>query len=75
MGKALGVGEEIALAIIAATRDNTEPLRELLKKLKSEGWDDYQIGNAFMDVGRVVFNPGDDYPELEESEDNEEEEI
>lgn len=72
MGKELGLGEEIALTIIEATRDNVEPLKHLLQKLRAEGWDDYKIGAAFMDVGRVIFNPGDTYP-LEE-EDNEEEE-
>lgn len=73
MAKQLEPGEEIALAIIAATRNDVEPLKTLLAKLKAEGWDDYKIGAAFMNVGRVVFNPGDDYPELQETDEDEEE--
>lgn len=76
MGKQLGLGEEIALAIIAALRNDVAPLNATIRKLREEGWDDYKIGAAFMDIGRVVFNPGDEYPELyleEEQEEYEEE--
>jgi hypothetical protein len=68
MGKELGIGEKIALAVIAAMRNDVQPLQNVIKELRQEGWDDYKIGAAFMDVGRVVFNPGDDYPELQEEE-------
>lgn len=48
-------------------RNNIEPLKELLARLK-EQYSDNEIGLMFMEVGAIVFN------ESELQEENEEEE-
>jgi hypothetical protein len=49
-------GEQIAIAIAAAMRNNIEPLKLVLADLRTNGYDDYTIGAMFMDIGRIVFN-------------------
>lgn len=48
-------GEKIALAITAAMRDEMAPFRACMTDLREMGWNDFQIGDAFMEVGKIVF--------------------
>jgi hypothetical protein len=51
------LGERIAMAIVHAMRDDMIPLRGCISDLRAiYGWDDTKIGNAFMEVGKLVFN-------------------
>ena len=51
------LGERIALAITHAMRDDMTPLKGVISDLRHiEGWDDIKIGEAFMEVGRLVFS-------------------
>ena len=58
-------GEQIALAITYAMRNNVEPLNKVLADLRAEGFDDYAIGEMFMDIGRIVFNENEIIDETE----------
>jgi hypothetical protein len=58
-------GEQIALAITHAMRNNVEPLNKVLADLRAEGFDDYAIGEMFMDIGRIVFNENEIIDETE----------
>ena len=58
-------GEQIALAITHAMRNNVEPLNKLLLELRADGYDDYKIGEMFMDIGRIVFNESEVIDETE----------
>lgn len=49
------IGEKIAVAITHMMRDEFVYFRGLMVELREEGWTDEQIGNAFMEVGRIVF--------------------
>jgi hypothetical protein len=50
------IGEQIALAINYAMRDEMGVFRAVMAHLREIGWDDIKIGNAFMEVGRLVFS-------------------
>jgi hypothetical protein len=49
------IGEQIALAITYAMRDEMGVFRAVMAHLREEGWSDEKIGNAFMEVGKIVF--------------------
>jgi hypothetical protein len=49
------IGEKIALAITHMMRDDFVYFRGLMVELREEGWSDEKIGDAFMEVGRIVF--------------------
>jgi hypothetical protein len=57
--------EQIAIAITYAMRDNLDPLKTVIAKLKNDGYDDYAIGSMFMDIGRIVFNENEEIDEKE----------
>jgi hypothetical protein len=49
-------GEQIALAIRYAMQDNMTVFRSVMEHLRFElQWTDEQIGNAFMEVGAILF--------------------
>lgn len=49
-------GEQIALAISYAMRDDMTVFRSVMQHLRHElHWSDEQIGNAFMEVGAIMF--------------------
>jgi hypothetical protein len=49
-------GEQIALAIRYAMQDNMTVFRSVMEHLRFElRWSDEQIGNAFMEVGAILF--------------------
>jgi hypothetical protein len=50
-------GERIALAIRYAMQDDMTHFRAVMEHLRFElQWDDTQIGNAFMEIGAILFN-------------------
>lgn len=68
MSKQLSYGEHIALAITAAMRNDTTKLQLVLADLKAQGYNDYEIGEMFMDIGRIVFNDSEEIIENTEGE-------
>jgi hypothetical protein len=49
-------GEQIALAIRYAMQDDMTVFRSVMAHLRFElNWSDEQIGNAFMEVGAIMF--------------------
>lgn len=49
-------GEQIALAIRYAMQDDMSVFRSVMEHLRFElNWSDEQIGNAFMEVGAIMF--------------------
>jgi hypothetical protein len=49
-------GEQIALAIRYAMQDDMSVFRSVMAHLRFElNWSDEQIGNAFMEVGAIMF--------------------
>lgn len=49
-------GEQIALAIRYAMQDDMTVFRSVMEHLRFElKWSDEQIGNAFMEVGAILF--------------------
>jgi hypothetical protein len=58
-------GEQIAIAIAHAMRNNIEPLKTVLDDLRKNGYDDYTIGQMFMDIGKIVFNENEIIDETE----------
>jgi hypothetical protein len=58
-------GEQIAIAIAYAMRNNIEPLKTVLDDLRENGYDDYTIGQMFMDIGKIVFNENEIIDETE----------
>jgi hypothetical protein len=49
-------GEQIALAISYAMRDDMTVFRSVMEHLRVDlNWSDEQIGNAFMEVGAIMF--------------------
>ena len=64
-------GEQIALAIRYAMQDDMTIFRSVMEHLRFElKWDDTQIGNAFMEVGAIMFQEELEN-ELQELEDGE----
>ena len=64
-------GEQIALAIRYAMQDDMTHFRAVMEHLRFElKWDDTQIGNAFMEVGAIMFQEELEN-ELQELEDGE----
>lgn len=64
-------GEQIALAIRYAMQDDMTVFRSVMEHLRFElKWDDTQIGNAFMEVGAIMFQEELEN-ELQELEDGE----
>lgn len=61
-------GEQIALAIRYAMQDDMTVFRSVMEHLRFElRWTDEQIGNAFMEVGAIMFQEdlNDELEELE----------
>jgi hypothetical protein len=64
-------GEKIALAIRYAMQDDMSVFRSVMEHLRFElQWTDEQIGNAFMEVGAIMFQE-DLEGELQELKDGE----
>jgi hypothetical protein len=64
-------GEQIALAIRYAMQDEMGVFRSVMEHLRFELlWTDEQIGNAFMEVGAIMFQE-DLEGELQELKDGE----
>jgi hypothetical protein len=64
-------GEQIALAIRYAMQDDMSVFRSVMEHLRFElQWTDEQIGNAFMEVGAIMFQE-DLEGELQELKDEE----
>jgi len=64
-------GEQIALAIRYAMQDDMSVFRSVMEHLRFElQWTDEQIGNAFMEVGAILFQE-DLEGELQELQDGE----
>jgi hypothetical protein len=64
-------GEQIALAIRYAMQDDMSVFRSVMEHLRFELlWTDEQIGNAFMEVGAIMFQE-DLEGELQELKDGE----
>jgi len=64
-------GEQIALAIRYAMQDDMSVFRSVMEHLRFElHWTDEQIGNAFMEVGAIMFQE-DLEGELQELQDGE----
>jgi hypothetical protein len=64
-------GEQIALAIRYAMQDDMSVFRSVMEHLRFElQWTDEQIGNAFMEVGAIMFQE-DLEGELQELQDGE----
>ena len=59
VARKLAQGERIAVAIIAAMRNDAKPLLAILDELKTQGLNDYEIGVMFMEIGAIVFNESD----------------
>jgi len=52
----LATGERIAIAIRYAMQDDMTYFRSCMEHLRFElEWDDTQIGNAFMEIGQIMF--------------------
>jgi hypothetical protein len=52
----LATGEMIAIAIRYAMQDDMTYFRRTMSMLRDElHWTDEQIGNAFMEIGQIMF--------------------
>lgn len=53
----MATGEKIVLAIRYAMQDDMTYFRSCMEHLRHElNWTDEQIGNAFMEIGAILFN-------------------
>jgi hypothetical protein len=65
----LETGEKIAIAIRYAMQDDMTYFRSTMEYLRHElNWSDEQIGNAFMEIGAIMFQEDleDELKELED---------